>query len=30
MGHEFGHAATSAALPRGVELSYDGLVVPLV
>ena len=30
MGHELGHAATSAALPAGVELSYDGLSVPLV
>jgi len=30
MGHELGHAATSAVLPAGVELSYDGLSVPLV
>jgi phosphoribosyl 1,2-cyclic phosphate phosphodiesterase len=29
MGHELGHAATSAALPPGVELAYDGLEVPL-
>ena len=30
LGHELDHAATSAALPPGVELAYDGLVVPLV
>jgi len=30
MGHELGHAATMATLPRGVELAYDGLAVPLV
>ena len=29
MGHEMPHAATQAALPAGVELAYDGLVVPL-
>jgi phosphoribosyl 1,2-cyclic phosphate phosphodiesterase len=29
MGHELAHAASSAALPPGVELAYDGLVVPL-
>lgn len=29
MSHELEHAATSAELPTGVELSYDGLVVPL-
>jgi len=28
MGHELAHAAVSAALPPGVELAYDGLVVP--
>jgi phosphoribosyl 1,2-cyclic phosphate phosphodiesterase len=27
MGHDLGHAATSARLPAGVELAYDGLVV---
>ncbi len=27
MCHDLGHAATSARLPRGVELAYDGLVV---
>jgi phosphoribosyl 1,2-cyclic phosphate phosphodiesterase len=26
--HDLGHAATSARLPAGVELAYDGLVVP--
>ncbi len=25
--HDLGHAATSAALPAGVELAYDGLVI---
>lgn len=30
LGHELDHAATTAALPPGVELAYDGLVVPLV
>ena len=25
--HDLGHAATTATLPRGVELSYDGLVI---
>lgn len=29
MSHEIAHAAVSAALPAGVELAYDGLVVPL-
>lgn len=29
MGHELGHAATSATLPAGVELAYDGLELPL-
>jgi len=29
MSHELQHAATTAALPAGVELAYDGLVVPL-
>ena len=27
MGHDLGHAATSARLPAGVELAYDGLVL---
>lgn len=27
MCHDLGHAATSARLPRGVELAYDGLVL---
>jgi phosphoribosyl 1,2-cyclic phosphate phosphodiesterase len=27
MSHELGHAATSARLPEGVELAYDGLVL---
>jgi phosphoribosyl 1,2-cyclic phosphate phosphodiesterase len=27
MAHELGHAATSARLPAGVELAYDGLVL---
>jgi phosphoribosyl 1,2-cyclic phosphate phosphodiesterase len=27
ISHDLGHAATSAALPPGVELAYDGLVV---
>lgn len=27
MTHDLGHAATSARLPRGVELAYDGLVL---
>jgi phosphoribosyl 1,2-cyclic phosphate phosphodiesterase len=27
MTHDLGHAVTSARLPRGVELAYDGLVV---
>jgi phosphoribosyl 1,2-cyclic phosphate phosphodiesterase len=27
MTHELGHSATSARLPAGVELSYDGLVL---
>jgi phosphoribosyl 1,2-cyclic phosphate phosphodiesterase len=29
MSHEIAHAAVSASLPSGVELAYDGLVVPL-
>jgi phosphoribosyl 1,2-cyclic phosphate phosphodiesterase len=29
MAHELGHAATSATLPAGVELAYDGLELPL-
>lgn len=29
MSHELGHAATAAGLPAGVELSHDGLAVPL-
>ncbi|MFM8709120.1 MAG: MBL fold metallo-hydrolase [Planctomycetia bacterium] len=29
MGHELMHAATQAGLPAGIELAYDGLVVPL-
>ncbi|MFM8804190.1 MAG: MBL fold metallo-hydrolase, partial [Planctomycetia bacterium] len=29
MGHEVMHAATQAGLPAGIELAYDGLVVPL-
>ncbi len=28
IAHDLGHAATSARLPTGVELAYDGLVVP--
>ena len=27
--HRLEHAATSRELPSGVELAYDGLVVPL-
>jgi phosphoribosyl 1,2-cyclic phosphate phosphodiesterase len=27
MCHDLGHAATSARLPEGVELAYDGLVL---
>jgi phosphoribosyl 1,2-cyclic phosphate phosphodiesterase len=27
MAHQLGHAATSARLPAGVELAYDGLVI---
>jgi len=27
MSHELGHAATSARLPEGVQLAYDGLVL---
>ena len=27
MTHDLGHAATSARLPAGVELAYDGLVL---
>lgn len=29
LSHELAHAATSKSLPTGVELAYDGLVVPL-
>jgi phosphoribosyl 1,2-cyclic phosphate phosphodiesterase len=29
LSHELPHEATSAALPPGVELAYDGLEVPL-
>ena len=29
MCHRLGHAATNASLPAGVELAYDGLVVPI-
>jgi phosphoribosyl 1,2-cyclic phosphate phosphodiesterase len=29
MSHSLEHAATSAALPPGMELAYDGLMVPL-
>jgi len=29
MSHDIEHAAVSARLPAGVELAYDGLVVPL-
>lgn len=29
MCHDLPHAATNAALPAGVELAYDGLVVPI-
>jgi phosphoribosyl 1,2-cyclic phosphate phosphodiesterase len=29
MSHDLGHAATSARLPAGVELAYDGLVLDL-
>jgi phosphoribosyl 1,2-cyclic phosphate phosphodiesterase len=27
ISHDLGHAATSASLPAGVELAYDGLVL---
>ncbi len=27
IAHDLGHAETSASLPRGVELAYDGLIV---
>jgi len=27
MSHDLGHAATTARLPAGVELAYDGLVL---
>jgi len=27
--HDLGHAATSASLPAGVELAYDGLVLEI-
>ena len=29
MSHELEHEATNAALPRGMELAYDGLRIPL-
>jgi len=29
MCHDLEHEATNAALPRGMELAYDGLIVPL-
>jgi phosphoribosyl 1,2-cyclic phosphate phosphodiesterase len=29
MSHDVGHAATTAGLPAGVELAYDGLELPL-
>ena len=29
LSHELPHEATSAALPPGVELAYDGLELPL-
>jgi phosphoribosyl 1,2-cyclic phosphate phosphodiesterase len=29
ISHELGHEATSARLPRGVELAYDGLVLEI-
>ena len=29
MAHDLGHAATSARLPDGIELAYDGLVLTL-
>lgn len=29
LGHELDHATTSASLPAGVEMAWDGLVVPL-
>jgi hypothetical protein len=29
MSHDLPHAATQVALPPGVELAHDGLVVPL-
>jgi phosphoribosyl 1,2-cyclic phosphate phosphodiesterase len=29
MSHDIGHGAVSARLPSGVELAYDGLVIPL-
>jgi phosphoribosyl 1,2-cyclic phosphate phosphodiesterase len=30
LSHDLEHAATSAALPQGMELAYDGLRIPLV
>ena len=30
MCHDLEHEATNAALPQGMELAYDGLVVPLI
>jgi phosphoribosyl 1,2-cyclic phosphate phosphodiesterase len=29
IAHDLGHAATSAHLPRGVELAYDGLTIEI-
>ena len=29
ISHELGHVTTSARLPRGVELAYDGLVLEI-
>jgi phosphoribosyl 1,2-cyclic phosphate phosphodiesterase len=29
IAHDLGHADTSAGLPAGVELAYDGLIVPV-
>jgi hypothetical protein len=29
MSHDIDHAIVSSRLPAGVELAYDGLVVPL-
>jgi phosphoribosyl 1,2-cyclic phosphate phosphodiesterase len=29
ISHDLGHAATSAQLPQGIELAYDGLVLEI-